>query len=55
MIRRLRNWVWAQRSYWKWRRRHNDRDHRCTYWWGDRGGYDLRAERCPICNPEGKP
>jgi hypothetical protein len=36
------------------RRLHNDRDYACHYWWGDRGGYDLRAERCPICNPTGE-
>ena len=33
------------------RRGHNDRDYLCKYWWGDRGGYDLAAERCSICNP----
>lgn len=33
------------------RQDHNDRDVNCKYWWGDRGGYDLRAEVCPICSP----
>lgn len=34
------------------KRGHNDRDCGCRYWWGDRRGYDIRAERCPICNPK---
>jgi hypothetical protein len=47
MLRRFRNWVWAQQNYWKWRRRHNERDPKCTYRWRV-----LPAERCTICNPE---
>lgn len=31
---------------------HDDRDYACKYWYGDRGGYDIHAVRCPICNPE---
>lgn len=44
------NWLRRLRE----RRLHNDRDFACIYWWGDRGGYDLRAERCLICNPRGE-
>lgn len=30
---------------------HNDQDPACRYWWGDRSGYDLRTQRCRVCNP----
>jgi len=40
---------WLQRR--RERRLHNDRDYECKFWWGDRGGYDLHSQRCPICNP----
>lgn len=33
------------------RKDHNDRDVDCQHWWGDRGGYDLRTQRCLVCNP----
>lgn len=42
--------IWKRRTRPR-RRDHNDRDYACEYWWGDRGGYELAAERCPICNP----
>ena len=35
------------------RRRHNDRDIKCIYWWGDRSGYDIHAQCCTVCNPDG--
>lgn len=38
--------VWDQRMEVK---LHNDRDYECRYWWGDRGGYLLSQEKCPIC------
>jgi len=48
---------WLRERIARWRARdrrrdHNDRDYNCRYWWGDRGGYDLRSQRCLICNPE---
>ena len=42
------NWLERRRE----RRRHDDRDYACRYWWGDRGGYDLSSVRCAVCNPE---
>lgn len=45
----IRRWLERRRE----RRLHDDRDYDCRYWWGDRGGYDLNAVRCLICNPRG--
>lgn len=33
------------------RRQHNDKDPRCRYWWGDRGGYSTATQVCTICRP----
>lgn len=36
------------------RRKHNDRDFFCRYWWGDRSGslVGLDKETCTICREE---
>lgn len=51
MIERFRNWMRAIRAERRERKLHNDRDVKCRYWWGDRGGYLLTGERCYFCNP----
>ena len=48
MIRLLKNLLWARRAA---RRAHNDRDVKCRYWWGDRGGYLITGEHCYVCDP----
>lgn len=56
MIKRFKNWLWLLRVMHTQRVRrkdHNDRDFKCRYWWGDRGGYLLTGERCAICNRRG--